>query len=58
MTHPHGLSPDDVRAIKVAWQLHDAALKKDQKGQAKNILAGLKRRARELGLKVDDLRNL
>lgn len=59
MTHPLGLAPDDVRAIKVAWQLHAAALKKDQKGQAKSILAGLKRRARELGLKsVDELRNL
>ena len=59
MTHPHGLSPDDVRAIRVAWALYDNALRRGNPGQARAIMEGLKRKARELGLKdVDDLKDL
>lgn len=59
MNLPHGLSRDDVRAIRVAWALYDDAKDRGDLGHAKAIREGLERKARELGLKsADELTNL
>ena len=59
MKPPYGLTQEEVRAIRVAWALFDDARDRDLQGLAREILKGLERKARELGLKsADDLANL